>query len=59
MAIAGSLDSELGCAADWDPACDQAQLTLDPATLVWKLAVANLPAGTYAVQSRAEPQLDT
>ncbi|MEW9871321.1 alpha-amylase family glycosyl hydrolase [Arthrobacter sp. HS15c] len=47
VAIAGSLDSELGCAADWDPACDQAQLTLDPATMVWKLAVAALPAGTY------------
>lgn len=47
VAIAGSLDSELGCAADWDPACDQAQLTLDPATLVWKLSVPDLPAGTY------------
>ncbi|MDR7158070.1 alpha-amylase family glycosyl hydrolase [Arthrobacter sp. BE255] len=47
VAIAGSLDSELGCAADWDPACDQAQLTLDPATMVWKLAVPDLPAGTY------------
>ncbi|MEJ1192575.1 alpha-amylase family glycosyl hydrolase [Pseudarthrobacter sp. CCNWLW207] len=47
VAIAGSLDTELGCAADWDPACDQAQLTLDPATLVWKLSVPALPAGTY------------
>nr|WP_066290837.1 alpha-amylase family glycosyl hydrolase [Arthrobacter sp. B6] len=47
VAIAGSLDDELGCAADWDPACDQAQLTLDPATLVWKLSVPALPAGTY------------
>lgn len=43
----GSLNSELGCTADWDPACDQAQLTLDPADLVWKLSVADLPAGTY------------
>jgi alpha-amylase len=47
VAIAGSLDNELGCGADWDPACDQAQLTLDPATLVWKLSVPDLPAGTY------------
>ena len=47
VAIAGSLDSELGCGADWDPACDQAQLILDPATLVWKLSVPALPAGTY------------
>ena len=46
VAVAGSLDSEPGCGADWDPACDQAQLTLDPATLVWSLT-ADLPAGTY------------
>ncbi|WP_255769295.1 alpha-amylase family glycosyl hydrolase [Pseudarthrobacter sulfonivorans] len=47
VAIAGSLNSELGCASDWEPACDQAQLTLDPASQVWKLAVTALPAGTY------------
>ncbi|WP_258061053.1 alpha-amylase family glycosyl hydrolase [Arthrobacter sp. 4R501] len=47
VAIAGSLDTELGCGADWDPTCDQAQLILDPATLVWKLSVPDLPAGTY------------
>jgi alpha-amylase len=47
VAVAGSLDNELGCAADWEPTCDQAQLTLDPATLVWKLSVPDLPAGTY------------
>ncbi|MBT2534387.1 alpha-amylase [Arthrobacter sp. ISL-48] len=47
VAAAGSLDMALGCAADWDPACGQAQLTLDPADLVWKLSVPALPAGTY------------
>ncbi|QHK22408.1 alpha-amylase [Pseudarthrobacter psychrotolerans] len=47
VAIAGSVDNELGCAADWEPTCGQAQLTLDPATLVWKLSVPDLPAGTY------------
>jgi hypothetical protein len=47
VAAAGSMDSELGCASDWEPACDQAQLTLDPADLVWKLAVPDLPAGSY------------
>lgn len=47
VAIAGSLNDELGCVSEWDPACDQAQLTLDPATMVWKLAVEDLPAGTY------------
>jgi alpha-amylase len=47
VAIAGSLNTELGCASDWSPACDAAQLTLDPDTLVWKLSAENLPAGTY------------
>ncbi|WP_412178029.1 alpha-amylase family glycosyl hydrolase [Pseudarthrobacter chlorophenolicus] len=47
VAAAGSMDSELGCAADWDPACDQAQLSLDPASLIWKLTFPALPAGSY------------
>ncbi|VXB92225.1 Alpha-amylase [Arthrobacter sp. 9AX] len=47
VAAAGSMDSELGCATDWEPACDQAQLALDPANLVWKLSVPDLPAGSY------------
>ncbi|MFP5312654.1 MAG: alpha amylase C-terminal domain-containing protein, partial [Actinomycetes bacterium] len=47
VAAAGSMDSELGCASDWEPACPQAQLVLDPADLVWKLSVPNLPAGNY------------
>jgi hypothetical protein len=47
VAAAGSMNSELGCAADWEPACDQAQLVLDPADLVWKLSVPDLPAGSY------------
>jgi alpha-amylase len=29
------------------PECDQAQLALDPADLVWKLTVPDLPAGNY------------
>ena len=41
------MNSELGCAGDWLPACDQAQLRLDPADLVRKLAVTGLDAGTY------------
>ena len=47
VAAAGSMNSELGCGADWEPACDQAQLQLDPADLVWKLSAPALPAGTY------------
>ncbi|WP_026549433.1 alpha-amylase family glycosyl hydrolase [Arthrobacter sp. Br18] len=47
VAVAGSLDSELGCGADWDPTCDQAQMRFDEATQLWILEVADLPAGTY------------
>lgn len=47
VSVAGSLGSELGCTADWLPECEQAQLALDPADLVWKLTVPNLPAGSY------------
>ena len=47
VAVAGSLNSEMGCAADWEPACDQAQMTFDPAAGRWVLTV-DLPAGSYA-----------
>ncbi len=47
VAAAGSLNSELGCPEDWMPACDAAQLTLDPADLIWKLLIPDLPAGSY------------
>jgi hypothetical protein len=47
VAVAGSLNSELGCPEDWMPGCDQAQLALDPADLVWKLSIPDLPSGNY------------
>jgi alpha-amylase len=47
VSVAGSLGTALGCTGDWLPDCDQAQLALDPATLVWKLPVPDLPAGAY------------
>jgi alpha-amylase len=40
------MDSELGCAADWEPSCHQAQLVLDPADHIWRLT-ADLAAGHY------------
>ncbi len=54
VAVAGSLNAALGCTGDWLPACEQAQLTLDPATLVWKL-LQEPPGRNVRVQSRAEP----
>lgn len=46
VTVPGSLNSEMGCAGDWDPACVQAGLTLDPDDDVWKGTFA-LPAGDF------------
>ncbi len=46
-AIAGTLDSELGCAADWLPDCPQAQMDQPGSDGIWKKQVA-IPAGTYS-----------
>ncbi|MDF9277704.1 alpha-amylase family glycosyl hydrolase [Arthrobacter sp. EH-1B-1] len=45
VSVPGSLNSEMGCPGDWDPACDQAQMTLGDDGL-WRLTV-DLPAGDY------------
>ena len=50
VAIAGTLNSEQGCAADWLPDCDAAQLTLDGNDKIWKKKV-TLPAGPYAYKA--------
>jgi len=44
VTIAGSLQSELGCPGDWDPACAQSQLAFDDG--VWQAAL-SLAAGDY------------
>jgi glucan 1,4-alpha-glucosidase len=46
VTIAGSLQSEAGCAGDWDPACAATHLTYDSADDVWQGTLA-LPAGAY------------
>ncbi|HET9910851.1 MAG TPA: hypothetical protein VFQ13_03120, partial [Anaerolineales bacterium] len=46
VTIAGSLQSELGCAGDWDPACPATHLTYDAADDVWQ-GVWTVPAGSY------------
>lgn len=50
VSVAGDLNSEMGCAADWLPDCDAAQMTLDPADGIFKLT-ADLPAGAYAFKA--------
>ena len=46
VTIAGSLQSELGCAGDWDPGCAAAHLTYDAADDVWQGSWA-VPDGSY------------
>ncbi|MGH8775567.1 MAG: pullulanase-type alpha-1,6-glucosidase [Jiangellaceae bacterium] len=46
VSIPGNLNPAMGCPGEWQPDCDQAQLTLDPKDDVWKGTYA-LPAGAY------------
>ena len=57
VAVPGSHNSEMGCPGDWDPACDQAQLTLDPKDQVWKRTY-TLPAAPYAYKAAIDRKWD-
>jgi glycosidase/fibronectin type 3 domain-containing protein len=46
VTIAGDLQTAIGCAGDWDPACAASHLTYDAADDVWQGSW-TLPAGTY------------
>jgi pullulanase len=46
VTIAGSLQSELGCAADWDPGCAATRLAYDASDDVWQ-ATFPVPAGSW------------
>jgi glucan 1,4-alpha-glucosidase len=46
VTVAGSLQSELGCGGDWDPACAATHLTYDSGDDVWQ-GTFSLPAGSY------------
>jgi pullulanase len=46
VTIAGSLQSELGCPDDWQPACSNTHLTFDATDGVWQ-GTFNLPAGSW------------
>ncbi len=46
VALVGSLQSEIGCAGDWDPACPNTELTYDANDDVWQ-ATFDLPAGSF------------
>ena len=46
VTVAGSLQSEAGCSADWDPACAATHLVYDASDDVWQ-GTFSLPAGSY------------
>src|SRR5690606_25876886 len=46
----GSHNSEMGCPGDWQPDCDQAQLTLDADDQIWK-GTYDVLAGDYAYKA--------
>ena len=46
VALPGTVNSAMGCGEDWAPACDEAQMVLDPAASTWSITV-DLPAGDY------------
>jgi pullulanase-type alpha-1,6-glucosidase len=46
VTVAGSLQSELGCSDDWQPACANTHLTFDADDTVWQ-GTFNVPAGNW------------
>ncbi|MGL5909744.1 MAG: hypothetical protein ACRCZP_07075, partial [Phycicoccus sp.] len=46
VALVGSLQSELGCPADWDPACADTELVQVPGTSTWKASF-TVPGGSH------------
>ena len=46
VTVAGSLQQELGCGGDWDPACAATGLTYDANDQVWQASF-NVPAGNW------------
>jgi hypothetical protein len=50
VSVPGTANSEMGCSGDWDPACPQAQLSLDANDKIWKGTYV-LPAGTYSYKA--------
>jgi len=57
VTIAGSLQSEVGCASDWDPACALTHLTNDTTDDVWQKTFA-LPAGSYEYKAALNDSWD-
>jgi alpha-amylase len=46
VTVAGSLQSEIGCAGDWDPACSASHLTFNTSNGLWE-GTFQIPEGHY------------
>ncbi len=57
VTIVGDLQSEAGCAGDWDPACAATHLTYDANDDVWQGTFA-LPAGNYQYKAALNDSWD-
>lgn len=50
VTLVGSLQSELGCSDDWQPACEQTRLVAEPGTSTYRRTF-DVPAGSYEVKT--------
>ncbi|MEL4544210.1 pullulanase-type alpha-1,6-glucosidase [Luteococcus sp. H138] len=57
VSVPGSHNSEMGCSDDWQPGCDQAQLSLDAKDQIWK-GSHTLSAGEYAYKAAINKSWD-
>ncbi|HEV8249191.1 MAG TPA: alpha-amylase family glycosyl hydrolase [Gaiellaceae bacterium] len=57
VTIAGDLQSELGCASDWDPACAATHLSFDSEDQIWQGSFAP-PAGNYEYKAALDDSWD-
>jgi glucan 1,4-alpha-glucosidase len=57
VTVAGSLQSEAGCAGDWDPACAVTHLAYDANDDVWQ-GTFSLPAGAYEYKAALNDSWD-
>jgi glucoamylase len=57
VTVAGSLQSELGCPGDWDPACATTHLTYDASDDVWQGTFA-VPAGSWEYKAALNDSWD-
>ncbi len=57
VTVAGSLQSEIGCADDWEPWCAATFLELDPEDDVWQKTF-SLPAGAFEFKAALDGSWD-